>query len=191
MSDFVGAPGPCVALLELSSIATGIEVTDGLGKEAAVDLLFAKAVSPGKFVILFAGPVEEVTSALRRGREVGGDYVLDQLFIPNLEPTLLQFLLGTPPPLPGLDAVGLIETDSVASTVRAADIASKTGSLMVVALHLARGIGGKSWMAVTGEVSDVESAIDEGAADAESQGMLVRRVVIPRPHSFVRDALES
>jgi microcompartment protein CcmL/EutN len=189
--DPVGGVGPCVGLLELASIAAGFETTDALRKEAAVELLQARAVTPGKFVILFTGTVEDVSSALRRGLETGADTLLDSLFIPNIEPTLLALVGGARAAPGALDAVGVIETLSVASTIRAADIAAKTASLRLVGLGLAVGIGGKSYVTFTGEVADVGAAVDAGAADAERAGMLVRRVLIPRPHADLTEVLRA
>lgn len=190
MSAAVGGQGPCIGLLELASIAAGFETADALRKEAAVRLLGARPVTPGKFVILFTGPVEEVSSALRRGLETGADSLIDSLFIPNLEPTLMALIEATRgvggaaagAPI-ALDAVGIIETFSVASTIRAADIASKTAVLQLLGLGLAAGLGGKSYVTFTGEVGDVGVALEAGAADAERAGMLVRKVLIPRPHA--------
>jgi microcompartment protein CcmL/EutN len=178
----VGGTGRCVGLIELASIAAGYETTDALRKEADVELLSHRPVSPGKFIVLFTGTVEDTTAALRRGLETGADVVIDQLLIPNIEPTLLDLIRAPRSAMPDIEAVGIIETLSVASTIRAADIASKTSSLRMVGLGLAVGLGGKSYVTFTGEVSDVEAAIGSGAADAERAGMLVRRVVIPRPH---------
>jgi len=189
-SGQVGGTGPCIALLELASIAGGFETVDALRKEAAVQILRARAVSPGKFVILFTGTVEDTTSALRRGLEVGRDSLIDSLLIPNVEPTLLALMRGgRPNGVPELDAVGIIETLSVASTVRAADIAAKTASLQLLDVQLAVGLGGKSYVTLTGEVGDVTAAVEAGAADAERAGLLVRRVVIPRPHGDMAGVL--
>lgn len=190
MSTPVGGTGPCVALLELASIAAGIEAVDGLLKEADVELLVAEPVTPGKYVILFTGAVEDVTSSWRRGSELAGDVLIDALFIPNLEPTLLDLIRGAGPDARHLEAVGVVETFSVASTIRAADIASKTSTLRLVSLELARGIGGKSYVTFTGEIGDVEAAVDAGAADPERAGLLVRRVVIPNPHRGLGAVLE-
>ncbi len=189
MTALVGGSGPCVGLLELASIAVGIETTDALSKEADIRLVQTRAVSPGKFLILLTGSVEDVTSAMRRAVEVGQDFLIDRLFIPNIEPTLYDLIVDEGSPPANLGAVGLIETLSVASTIRAADIASKTASLTLVCLQLARGIGGKSWVAFTGDVSDVEVAVAAGAADAEASGLLVTRVVIPSPHANLLEVL--
>ena len=186
----VGGTGPCVALIELASIALGFEVTDALAKEAGVRVLRAMPVTPGKYIVLFTGSVEDTTSAWRRGLEVGADGLIDSLLIPNIEPTLLLLVGGEVLSAPAvLDAVGILETLSVASTVRAADLAAKAATLQLLDVRLAVGIGGKSYVTFTGEVSDVEAAVAAGAADAAAAGLLVRQVVIPRPHADMASVL--
>ena len=210
----VGASGSCIALLELASIAAGLEVVDALLKQAEVELLLCRAVTPGKYVVLFSGEVDAVSSALRRAVEVGQDVLIDRLFIPNVEPTLLHLVRravagpsGTiglcddgggdsdPDALAGealtLDALGIIETLSIASIIRAGDVASKLASLTLISLELARGIGGKSYVTFTGQVSDVDAGVTAGAADAEAAGLLVKRVVIPRPHEAMLSVLRG
>ncbi len=208
----VGASGSCIALLELASIAAGLEVVDALLKQAEVELLLCRAVSPGKYVVLFSGEVDAVSSSLRRAVEVGDDVLIDRLFIPNVEPTLLQLVRravagpsgtiglgdgGGDDSAPGgsgaltLDALGIIETLSIASIIRAGDVASKLASLTLVSLELARGIGGKSYVTFTGQVSDVDAGVTAGAADAEAAGLLVRRVVIARPHEAMLAVLRG
>ena len=44
-----------IGFLEFSSIAKGIEAADTVLKAAAVDVLFAHPVCPGKYSLLFAG----------------------------------------------------------------------------------------------------------------------------------------
>lgn len=216
----VGATGPCIGLLELSSIAAGLQTVDALLKQADVELLLSRAVTPGKYVVLFAGEVDAVISSLQRGAEVGEEVLLDRLFIPNVEPTLLALarravvgpvgqvalassevssddgqaageMAGGGSNEPVLGALGIIETRSIASTIRAGDVASKLASITLVSLELARGIGGKSYVTFTGDVSDVEAGVTAGAADAEAGDLLVRRVVIPRPHESMLDVLRG
>lgn len=187
----VGGSGPCVALLEMASLASGFETADVIVKEAEVEILQAEAVSPGKYVLLFSGAVEAVTAAQRRGLEVCADSLLDRLFIANIEPTLLAFVRGEGVPPPRLDAVGILETLSVASTIRAGDIAAKLASIAFVSVGLARGLGGKSYVTFTGELSDVEAALEAGGDDAEAHGLLVRRVAIPRPHRGMLQVLTA
>jgi microcompartment protein CcmL/EutN len=172
---------PCIGVLEHRSIARGIEVADAILKVAQVEILFSEPVHPGKHVTLFTGEVEDVRSALRLGAEIAGEDLVDETIVPDLHPGVLPAIQGEVPVEP-LDALGVVETFTVASTVIAADLASKRSSVRLLRVRLANGLGGKSFFTFTGEVSDVRAATAAGAASAREKGLLVRDVVIPRPH---------
>jgi microcompartment protein CcmL/EutN len=172
---------PCIGLLEFNSIGHGINATDQVLKKSLVKVLFAKPVCPGKYTVLFSGEVEEVKSSLRIGHECAETSVVDELFIPNAEASIFS-ALNCATEVSLLEAVGVIETFSVASTIVAADIASKTATVRLIEIRLAMGIGGKSFVTFTGEVSDVRSAVNEGAKDAAGRGLLASKIVIPNPH---------
>ena len=62
---------PAIALLELHSIARGIEAGDAMAKRAPVDVLRAGTVHPGRFLVLVGGATADVEEALDAGRAVG------------------------------------------------------------------------------------------------------------------------
>ncbi len=175
--------GPAIALLELCSVARGMEVASGILWEADIELLFATAVQPGKYVMLFTGSVEDLRSALGRGgQEAAGDLV-DQLLIPQVHPQVETALRRSNGSIQGtIDALGVMETSTVASAILAADAALKQSNVDLLELRIANGLGGKSYVSLTGEVSDVRSSIAAGCAEAERAGQLLRQVIIPRPH---------
>lgn len=175
--------GPCIGMLELSSIARGVEVADTILWEARVELVFASPVQPGKYVMLFTGSVQDVTSALRSGAERAGTDLVDQLVIQQVHPQVEVALRRKGGRINGeLDAVGVVETTTVSASVRAADLALKTATVDLLDLRIANGLGGKSFFALTGAVSDVRSSVTAGARLAQESGHLAREVVIPRPH---------
>lgn len=175
--------GPCIGLLELSSVARGVEVADAILWEAEVELVFSSPVQPGKYVLLFTGSVKDVAASLGRGAEMAGPDLVDQVHIPQVHEQIEAGLRRAGGCIEGgLDAIGLIETKTVASAIIAADVALKTAGVDLVDLRIANGLGGKSFFTVTGEVSDVRSSVTAGAGSAEAAGQLVRDVVIPRPH---------
>lgn len=175
--------GPCIGLIELSSIARGVEVADAILWQAEVEVLFSSPVHPGKYVVLFTGDVHDVASSLRAGLEIGGGDVVDRLHIPQVHPQVEVALRRTGGRIDGeLDAVGVVETTTVASAIVAADVAVKTATVDLFDLRIANGLGGKSFFALTGTVSDVRSSVGAAARSAEQAGCLAREVVIPRPH---------
>lgn len=174
---------PAIAMIELCSVARGIEVTDAVLWEASVEMLFAEAVQPGRFVMLFTGSVQSLEAALRRGVEVGGDNVGDTLLIQQIHEQIPLGLKRTGRINGTLDALGVIETSNVISAVLAADVALKTAAVDLLELRIANGLGGKSYFTLTGEISDVRSAVMAGANSAQKSGHLKRDVVIARPHA--------
>jgi microcompartment protein CcmL/EutN len=173
----------CIGLLELCSVARGVEVTDAVLKEASVEVLFASPVQPGKYVLLFTGGVQDVTASARRGAELAGSDLVDQLIIQQVHEQVVPMLRRTGGRINGqLDAIGVIETTTIAASVVASDHALKTANVDLIDLRIANGLGGKSFFTLTGEVSDVRSSIAAGASLAQERGHLAREIVIPRPH---------
>src|SRR5207249_5075694 len=56
-----------LALLEVSSLARGVVVADAVAKRARIELLQCGPVSPGKYLVLFAGGVGEVDESFAAG----------------------------------------------------------------------------------------------------------------------------
>ncbi len=175
--------GPCIGMLELSSVARGVETADAVLWEADVEMLFSSPVQPGKYVLLFTGSVRDVASSLRHGAEVAACELVDQLHIPQVHEQIEAGLRRTGGVINGeLDAIGIVETKTVASVIIAADVALKTATVDLIDLRIANGLGGKSFFTLTGGVADVRSAITAGARSAQEAGQLQRDVVIARPH---------
>jgi microcompartment protein CcmL/EutN len=177
-----------IGLVEFTSIAQGIDGCDIMLKTANVELLVAKTVCPGKYIVLVAGDTSAVQQSVGAGVELGAETVVDQFVIPNVHSTIIP-AISCANVVPAIKALGIIETFSVASLIEAADKAVKTGEVDPIRLHLAFGIGGKSYTIVTGEVAAVKSAVEAGSAVAAEKGLLLRKVVIPRPHQQLIDSL--
>jgi microcompartment protein CcmL/EutN len=171
-----------IGVLETSSVARGIEVADAVLKEASVEMLFATPVQPGKYVMLFTGSVQDVRASAARGAALAGGDLVDQLVIPQIHAQVVPMIRRTGRINGTLDAVGVVETNTVASTIASADTALKTATIDLVDIRLANGLGGKSFYVLTGEVSDVRSSVSAGAKVAQERGLLAREVVIPSPH---------
>jgi len=173
----------CIGVLELSSVAKGVEVADAVLKEAHVEMLFATNVQPGKYVMLYTGAVRDVESSTARGAQLAGTDLVDRLVIQQVHEQVVPLLRRKGGKINGvLDAIGIVETTTVASSVVACDLALKTATVDLIDFRIANGLGGKSFFVVTGEVSDVRSAVAAGARMAQEKGQLLREVVIPKPH---------
>ena len=61
-----------IGMVELNSIAVGIETCDFMVKAAQVDLLRASTICPGKYIVIVGGEVSAVQSSMRTGRANAG-----------------------------------------------------------------------------------------------------------------------
>ena len=170
-----------IGAIETSSIAQGTVAADAMVKTAEVELLEACPLSPGKYWVLIGGEVGPVRHAFQRGLEVAGDTLLDSLLIPQLHDQVLPALRGVVPAADH-DALGVIETLTAAATIVAADRAAKAANVLLRDLRLANGLGGKGVLFLSGDVSNVQAAVEAGRTEALRKGLLSRSVVIPRLH---------
>ena len=77
--------------------------------------------------------------------------------------------------------MGIVESFSVASLIEGADAAAKTAAIELLEMRLAMALGGKAFVTFTGDVAAVEAAVDAASEVIARKGLLVNRVVIPRP----------
>ena len=172
---------PALALLELGSIAAGIEAGDAMAKRAPIEVIRAGTVHPGKYLILVGGAVADVEEALEAGREVGGSSVLDVVLIPNVRQDLVAAIRGVRQAASG-EALGVIETGTVAAILEAADAGLKGARVRLLEIRLADDLGGKGYLLFDGTVADVEAAVEIGTGRIGGSPGLAWRV-IPLPHA--------
>lgn len=169
-----------IGLVELNSIAKGYEAADIMVKTAEVDLLMSTPVCPGKYIVLVHGDVAAVESSVHAGIKTGGHCVVDDFILANVHPSVYPAITSTAPAA-AIQALGILESFSIASMIVCADSALKAADVEALELRLGTGIGGKSFFTLTGDVASVRAAVDAGAKHAIERGFLVEQVVIPSP----------
>jgi microcompartment protein CcmL/EutN len=176
-----------IGMVELSSIARGLAVADVILKTADVGMVINRTICPGKYMILFGGLVSAVRSSLEAAQKSSGHSLVDQFLIPNVHPDVFPALSGISE-IPKINALGIIEGFSVSAIIEAADTAAKAATVKLIEIHAAMAIGGKGYVTLTGEVAAVEAAVNAGAKVVEDRGLLVDKVIIPRPRpEILRD----
>jgi microcompartment protein CcmL/EutN len=171
-----------IGAIELSSIGIGYLIEDEMLKAASVDLLIARTICSGKYIIVIGGGVSDVEAAVQAGLSAAGESIIDHLVIPNVHPSVFP-ALGQSVAL-GEDecgALGVVETFSGASVIAAADAAAKAARITLFRIHVAMALGGKGFCLMTGTVSDVRAGVAVAAEEVRRRGLLVSEVVIPRP----------
>ena len=169
-----------IGLIELTSIAAGFQACDAMLKAADVDLLLARSICSGKYMVMVRGAVGAVQASVSAGVSQGNFSIIDSFVIPNLHEQVFPAIAGGSK-VEELEALGILESFSVASLIEGADAAVKAANVQLIEIRLAMALGGKAFVTLTGNVAAVQSAIDSGAAVVGQKGMLVNKVVIPHP----------
>jgi microcompartment protein CcmL/EutN len=153
-------------------------------KAADVQLVISRTICSGKYIAMVAGGVAEVQASVAAGLEVARESAIDDLIIPNVHPAVFPALsaisIGAKK-----GAMGIVESFSVCSLFEGADLAAKTATIDLLEMRLAMALGGKAFVTFTGEVAAVEAAVDAAAGLISRKGLLVNRVVIPRPRDEI------
>ncbi|MFA9378991.1 MAG: BMC domain-containing protein [Lachnotalea sp.] len=177
--------GNSVGMIELSSIAKGIETCDYMLKAADVELLRSCTICPGKYMIIIGGDTSSVNASMEVGEEIASEFLVDKLLIANVCDQLMPAISSTSQ-VPTDGAVGVIEFYSVASALVAADTAAKAAAINLIEVRTGFAIGGKGFVTMSGDVSAVNAAIE--AAEAVSE-LMIYSTVIPRPTDKLYEAL--
>jgi microcompartment protein CcmL/EutN len=169
-----------LGLVEFSNIAQGIAATDIMVKAAPVELVQSLSLCPGKFVTLVAGSTSAVKTSVTAGTGCMPTCTIDSLILPNVHPGVIPALAGATRLVLDGQALGIIETFSVAAALRAADTAAKKGQVVLGDIRLARGMGGKALVLIIGNVSAVQAAVQAGE-ESVSDGFLVSTALLTAP----------
>jgi microcompartment protein CcmL/EutN len=171
-----------IGLIELSSVATGYAVEDVMLKSASVQLLMARSICSGKFLIVISGDVTSVEAAVKAGGVAAGAALIERRQIARVHPAVLAAISNAVDIDPRqLRSIGVIETFSAASIVAVADAAIKSADVILLRVHLAMALGGKGFVLMAGDVASVQAAVAAGSKVAAEDGMLVGRSVIAAP----------
>ncbi|MDD6484576.1 MAG: BMC domain-containing protein [Clostridiales bacterium] len=177
-----------IGLVEVKNVSKGIVVTDEMLKSAGVNLISSGSVCPGKFVTIVGGELSAIHAAVDRAKLIAEDAMIDTFVIGNLGDSVYEAVCGTAT-VTQRKAFGIVETFTAASAIEAADAAVKAGDIELVEVRVARGMAGKCFVSMTGDVADVKAAVEAGAAIAARQGVLINTEVIANPHPDLWEAV--
>ncbi len=194
-----GAPGPAVAMLQVTDVPLGLRALDALLKEAPVEVLATGTVQCGHYLIAFGGQLEATLRSFDRALEVAGDAVHDSVLLPDAESRIVPaFRDGVVRPPSGGDALGVVQSAACPVILGAVDMALKGAEVDLLELRVADGLGGKALATLWGKVHDVEAAMElvlRFAAGHVDRGALARgevtTAVIPNADMDVQRAVSS
>ena len=172
---------PAIALIEFSSIATGVTASDAMVKKAPISMLKTGTVSRGKYLVLIGGSTASVEESFKEGLNVGASAVVDKVFLPDIHPQVLDAMLGKRKKVI-YESFGIIETTSIAASIEAADAGIKGAVVDIIEIRMGDALGGKAFVMMNGKVEDVEAAVEIGMNAITNKALWRNKITIPSLH---------
>ena len=179
---------PALGLVEYWTVAAGLRAADTIAKTAAVRLLRAQIICPGRYVLLFNGEIAAVRAVLDAAREKHPERLADSFLLGSPHPGVLAALDGVKPSAHRA-ALGVVETATAASAIVAADAAAKAAGVDILELRIEREVANKAYVLLTGSVAEVQEAVAHAARFVQENGLLLDSAVLPRPDERVWETL--
>lgn len=172
--------GKAIGMVEYKTVSKGLMAADAMLKAAEVDIIEAQTVCPGKYIVLLSGELSAINASVEIARSRFGNELIDSFILGNPHESIFPAIYGTTQ-IEKINALGILETFSAASIIVAADEAAKTAQVDLIELRIAKGMCGKSYMLLTGEVAAVEAAIEKAKAAVGENAMLLDYSIIANP----------
>ena len=167
-------------MIEYATVSTGVKAADMMAKTAEVEIMQAEVVCPGKYIVMICGSLSAVKASVEASKTSYGERYIDSFVLGNPHEDIFSAIYGATEP-GEVEALGIVATYSAASIIVAADNAAKTADVKLIEIRIAKGMCGKSYLMLTGDVAAGEAAVDNAAKTVGEGGMLLDTAVIPRP----------
>ena len=177
-----------IGMVEYKTVSTGIQAADLMLKTADVEILEAQVVCPGKYIVLITGDLSAVNASVEASKTQYPQQMIDSFVLGNPHESIFSAIYGASE-IEEVKALGVLETFSAASIIVAADAAAKTSLVELIELRIAKGMCGKSYLMLTGEVAAVEAAIERAKSVTAKDGMFLDSSVIAHPDAQIRNAI--
>lgn len=169
-----------IGMVEFKTVASGITAADAMVKTSEVEIVEAQTVCPGKYIAIVSGDLSAVKAAVDAASMLHPEHLIDEFVLGNPHEDIFPAIYGATN-VEKVSALGILETYDAASIIVAADVAAKTAIVDLIELRIAKGMCGKSYMLITGEVSAVDAAIEKSKNAIADKGMFLDSSVIAHP----------
>ena len=177
-----------IGMVEYKTVSSGVTAADAMVKTSEVDIIEAQTVCPGKYIAVISGDLSAVKAAVDTAKTKYGMHLINSFVLGNPHESIFPAIYGATQ-IEGISALGILETYDAASIIVAADIAAKTAIVSLIELRIARGMCGKSYMMLTGEVAAVDAAIEKAKNEIGAHGMYLDSTVIAHPDDKICRAI--
>jgi microcompartment protein CcmL/EutN len=169
-----------IGMVEYKTVSAGVAAADAMVKTSEIDIIEAQTVCPGKYIVIITGDLSAVNAAVEVAKNRFTTQLIGDFVLGNPHESIFPAIYGTTN-IEQINALGILETYDASTIIVAADEAAKTAMVDLIELRLARGMCGKSYLMLTGEIAAVEAAIERAKKAAGEKGMYLDSSVMAHP----------
>ena len=173
-----------IGMVEYKTVSAGVVAADAMVKTSEVSIIEAQTVCPGKYIVIISGDLSAVNAAVETSKTLHGRHLINSFVLGNPHKSIFPAIYGATK-IEDVSALGIMETYDATSII----VAAETAIVDLIELRIARGMCGKSYLMLTGDVAAVEAAIERAKAAVADQGMYLDSSVIAHPDAQIREAI--
>lgn len=173
-----------IGMVEYKTVSAGVVAADAMVKTAEINIIEAQTVCPGKYIVIINGDLSAVNAAVDTAKTLHGAQLIGHFVLGNPHESIFPAIYGATE-IENISALGILETYDASSIIVAADEAAKTAIVDLIELRIARGMCGKSYLMLTGDVAAVEAAIERAKHAVAEEGMYLDSSVIAHPDAQI------
>lgn len=177
-----------IGMVEYFNVSKGVKAADIMAKTADVEILTAMTVCPGKYIVIVAGALSAVKASVEAAKKNVPEKLADSFVLGNPHEDIFPAIYGATE-VGNVAALGILETYTASSIIVAADVAAKTAIVKLIEVRIAKGMSGKSYMFITGEIAAVETAIEKAKDHIAGEGTYLDSEVIARPDESIWNSI--
>lgn len=177
-----------IGMAEFKTVSAGVQAADAMIKTSEVEVIEAQTVCPGKYIVILTGDLSAVNAAVETAKRQHGTHLIDSFVLGNPDEAIFPAIYGASH-VEVIKALGIVETFDASAIIVAADVAAKTSEVQLIEIRMARGMCGKSYLFLTGEVAAVQAAVEHAKEAVAVNGMYLDSSVIARPDKRLCDSI--
>ena len=177
-------PIEVLGVLEFENTAIGYFALDAAVKAAPVDVLNVSTINPGKLLIFLSGDVASVESSIHSGALAAGESLVESLVLPWVHEEVVAAVMpqGRVSAKYRGESVAVFDASTITSGIEAADRAVKETGISIDMIRFDDAMGGRVSVRFSGDLHDLEVALETVRELLEPASRLVRQVIIANPH---------
>ena len=173
-----------IGMIEFKTVSAGITAADQMVKTSDVEILEAQTVCPGKYVAIIAGDLSAVRAAVERARATRPEELIDDFVLGNPDPSIFPAIYGTSQ-VEDVSALYVYLFTTRPPLLWRRLSRRRTAIVQLIELRIAKGMCGKSYLLITGEVAACEAAIAAATESVGEKGMFLDSSVIAHPDAQI------